>query len=223
MSTVENNILAELGLTRSQSTAAKNDRLGQDQFLELMITQLKNQDPMKPMENGEFLGQMAQFSTVTGMQDLQTSFTQLADSLVSNQALQAATLVGRSVMVPSDTGVFDGASMRGAVELPSSVSEMAVGIYDASGQLLQQTNYGPQAAGLVEFQWNGGTQGGGKAAAGQYFIRAEARVDGSPVAMQTLSTARVDSVSLGRVGEEITLNLAGLGSVGFSNVRQIMQ
>ena len=186
MSTVENNIFAELGLTRSQNESVKNDRLGQEQFLELMITQLKNQDPMKPMENGEFLGQMAQFSTVTGMQDLQASFAQLAGSLVSNKALQAATLVGRKVMIPSDTGVFDGTVMRGAVELPSSVSEMAVGIYDASGQLLQQTNYGPQASGLIEFQWNGTLQNGGKANAGQYYIRAEARIDGKPEAMPFL-------------------------------------
>ena len=80
------------------SSAGKPDdsgKLGQEEFLRLMITQLKNQDPTKPLDSGEFLGQLAQFGTVSGLADLKSSFTELAGSLVSNQALQAA---GRSLL-----------------------------------------------------------------------------------------------------------------------------
>ena len=96
--------LASLGLT--QPKAEKKNELGQDAFLELMVTQLKNQDPFKPLDSGEFLGQLAQFGTVQGLSGLQTSFDGLASSLVSNQALQAASLVGRTALVESDHGAI---------------------------------------------------------------------------------------------------------------------
>lgn len=223
MSTVENNVFQQLGLTRTATTNDSSDRLGQDQFLELMITQLNNQDPMKPMENGEFLGQLAQFSTVTGLQDLQNSFNQLSQSLVSNQALQASTLVGKHVMVPSEQVAFDGTAVQGAVDLPASVSELAVGIYSPSGQLVQRIDLGQQASGLVNFSWDGSAASGATAPKGNYLIRAEARIAGQVEAVETLTVAKVDSVSVGRSGEEIALNLLGLGTVDFSNVRQIMQ
>ena len=91
--------LAQLGLT--QPKAEKKKELGQEAFLNLMITQLKNQDPFKPLDSGEFLGQLAQFGTVSGLQDLQTKFDSLSSALVSNQALQAASLVGHTALVPS--------------------------------------------------------------------------------------------------------------------------
>lgn len=82
--------------------AAKRKELGQDEFFELIITQLQNQDSFKPMERGDFLGQIAQFSTVNGISDLQQSFATLATSLQPSQALQASTMVGREVVVPRD-------------------------------------------------------------------------------------------------------------------------
>jgi flagellar basal-body rod modification protein FlgD len=106
--------LAALGLAPQQTEPELE--LGQEQFLSLMITQLKNQDPFKPMESGEFLGQLAQFGTVSGLAGLQTSFDSLATSLVSNQALQAASLVGRSALVASSAiTIGAGQSVEGAV------------------------------------------------------------------------------------------------------------
>ena len=93
--------LGGLGLEVPQ-TVREGD-LGQEDFLHLMLTQLKNQDPFKPMESGEFLGQIAQFGTVQGLAGLQTSFDSLSSSLVSNQALQASTVVGRSALVQTST------------------------------------------------------------------------------------------------------------------------
>ena len=83
-------------------TEPKDKSLGQDEFLELMMTQLQNQDPLNPAESGEFLSQIAQFGTVNGITELQQSFSTLASSLQSNQALQASTMVGRSVLVENN-------------------------------------------------------------------------------------------------------------------------
>ena len=96
----DNSALEALGLRTTEALKAteKKDDLGLDTFLELMTTQLKNQDPMKPMENGQFLGQIAQFASVTGLQQLNDSFSDLTSSLSSSQALQAGNLVGKTVM-----------------------------------------------------------------------------------------------------------------------------
>ncbi|HEX5050079.1 MAG TPA: flagellar hook capping FlgD N-terminal domain-containing protein, partial [Gammaproteobacteria bacterium] len=122
--------LASLGLT--QPKAEKKQELGQDAFLQLMVTQLKNQDPFKPLDSGEFLGQLAQFGTVQGLSGLQTSFDGLASSLVSNQALQAASLVGRTALVETDHGaIAAGGSLDGAVDVPAATGGVAVEIRTA--------------------------------------------------------------------------------------------
>src|SRR5690625_1502858 len=87
--------------TRQQKAPGE---IGQEDFLKLMVTQLQNQDPFSPMENGEFLAQIAQFTTATGIQELQQSFERFSSNIKTEQALQAASLVGRNVVVESDVG-----------------------------------------------------------------------------------------------------------------------
>lgn len=208
----------------SQGTATPrvaSDQLGQKQFLELMVAQLKNQDPMQPMQNGEFLGQMAQFGTVSGIQDLQKSFGSLSASLQSNQALMASSLVGRSVLAPGSAGFLPaGGQLAGAVDLSTPTQNVVVNITDASGQLVQRLNLGAQSAGNVRFAWDGMTSAGTLAAPGVYQVTAQAQAGTQQYAPGTLIEARVDSVSLGGANGLI-LNLAGLGSVNLSDVKQI--
>lgn len=198
-------------------------RLGQEDFFKLLITQLRNQDPLRPLASGEFLSQIAQFSTVAGIQDLQRSFVQLAGSLYSNQALQASALVGRTVYVPGPEVALadDGSGVSGRIELAASATGLSVGIYDSAGQLVRRLALGPQPAGTIAFHWDGLTEAGTPAAAGRYRIKAEALIAGQSVAVDSLVAARVESVTLARAGQEITLNLAGLGPVDFAQVRQI--
>ena len=125
------------------ATSSTPGDLGQKDFLELMVAQLKNQDPFKPMESGEFLTQLAQFGTVNGIQGLQSSFGQLVGSLQSVQALQASSLVGRSVLVKGDTGVLTaGGSLGGVIDLQSSAGDVSVKILDASGRIVKETRAG---------------------------------------------------------------------------------
>lgn len=204
-----------------RATGAAANAIGQDQFLELMVAQLKNQDPTKPADSSQFLGQIAQFGTVSGIQGLQKSFTQMAGALQSNQALMASSLVGRAVMVPGNVGVLpQGGALNGSVNLPTSVSDLAVNITDGSGQLVRRLVLGGQQAGDVSFSWDGLNDAGAPATPGRYQVTAESLIGGQTSAANTSINALVESVSLGGT-QGMLLNLAGLGSVALGDVKQI--
>lgn len=215
--------LSGLGLRRAEDAEPTRQELGQEDFLKLMITQFRNQDPFKPMENGEFLAQLAQFSTVKGLDDLNSSFGELSSSVVSNQALQASTLLGRDVLVSrSSSELPAGAGLSGAVELTNSAGEVVVQITDANGALVRQMNLGPQGAGLARFEWDGTRVDGSVAPAGLYNVKATTiGAGGLQAAAQTLVDARVESVTMSAGQRGMSLTLAGIGEVSFSDVRSI--
>jgi flagellar basal-body rod modification protein FlgD len=196
--------------------------LGQEEFLELMTTQLQNQDPFKPMESGDFLAQIAQFSTVEGIGDLNAGFEQLSASLVSNQALQASNLIGRSVLAPTGVAALEqGGSIRGSAQIPAASGDVSVSVYDQAGQLIRRIDLGSQAAGDIEFQWDGLRDDGQYAAPGNYFVTAEASIDDRNEAVDTLLASEVRSVTLSNSGG-LLLDLNGIGSLDFKEVRQIL-
>lgn len=219
--TVNMDQLDSLGLSRREPL--KKKELGQEDFLKLMTTQLTNQDPMKPMENGEFLGQIAQFASVRGLETLNESFASLKDSLYSNQALQASVLVGRSVLIPGKVGMLtpERGTLAGAAELPANVDDLTVRITDAVGQTIRAIPMGAQRAGNVDFVWDGKDEGGRLMPPGYYGVQASGRVAGQSVATETMVEAHVDSVSLGGSSGSVSLNLAGLGARDFQDVREI--
>ncbi len=226
-SVTTNNVFDALNATGAASSTSANksstSALGQQDFLNLMLAQLKNQDPTKPMDSSAFLGQLAQFSTVQGLSNLQTSFSSFASTMNSNQSLQAAALVGRSVLAPGGSAMLNsGGSIDGAVDLPTSAGDVTVNVYDTSGQLIRRMPLGTQQAGLSTFHWDGQTDAGTTAPPGVYIVAASAVVDGASQAVNTLVTDKVNSVNIGANGAGLTLNLAGLGSVDFSTVREIM-
>ena len=220
----QEDLFANLGLSAPQTQAIatnKAEELGLNTFLKLMVTQLNNQDPFKPMENGEFLGQIAQFGSVTGLEKLNQNFESLAASITSGQALQAGSLVGREVLAPVETGYLaPGGSVRGQVSLDQSSPAVTVRVTDQVGQLVREMPMGSAAAGNLDFSWDGMDDAGNFAEPGHYNIRVEAMQNDRPVDLQTKIFSRVESVNLsGRNG--LTLNLEGLGSIDFNNVQQI--
>lgn len=223
MTTVNNNaaLLDSLGLLRQEQSATARNELGADDFMKLMIAQMQNQNPMDPMDNGDFIAQLAQFSATSGIQDLNTSFASLSTSLQSYQALQASSLVGRSVLISSDNGQINaGGSIDGLINLDSTTPQLTLGIYDQSGALVRRVQMGMQSAGTVPFKWDGIGDNGAAMPAGVYEVRAEALVGGKATAMETLIYNDVESVSLSARGG-VLLNLAGVGTVDLSKVYQI--
>jgi flagellar basal-body rod modification protein FlgD len=210
---------SDLGLALQQSSNKKTE-LGQDTFLKLMTTQLKNQDPFKPMDSGEFLSQIAQFSTVSGIQSMNDSLSGLSSALTSNQTLQAATMVGHGVLVPSDSGyLFSDGGLAGRTELPSS-GGLSLEITDASGQVVRRVDLGQHAAGSADFKWDGLDEAGNRMPEGTYGVKAVLDSGGTSQALDTSVVGLVNSVSVGSSG--ITLNLPGMDPVALSQVREIV-
>jgi flagellar basal-body rod modification protein FlgD len=209
---------ATTGATASGGSGSMN----QLDFLNLMMQQLKNQDPTKPMDESAIMGQLAQFGTVSGITQLNTSFSNLSSQLVSNQALQASSLLGRNVMVAGSAGALPaGGTLVGGVTVPANASAVNVQIVDASGAVVKTISLGNPNAGLTSFAWDGTTDAGGTAPAGLYGFVASGTVNGGGQQLSTLVSAQVSSITLNGSSGGLTLHLVGLGDVPFTAVQQI--
>ena len=150
-----NNILEKIGVKSPENAAAKpKSSLGQEDFLKLMTTQLQNQDPFAPMENGEFIAQMAQFSTVTGITEMGQALKGISDKMSEFRIATASDLLGNSVLVPGNIvrPNKDG-EIHGIIDLPSASSETSVSFFDGSGELVHSADLGAHGRGLVGFEW----------------------------------------------------------------------
>lgn len=221
MSTV-NSVTSGSSTTASTTpTAADVAKTTQDNFLKLLVTQMKNQDPMNPLDNAQVTSQMAQLSTVTGINQLNTTVNSLSSSLLASQSVQAASLVGRSVMVPGSALQLSSGAAYGGVDLPQAADKVVVTIKDAAGNVVHSADLGPQkAAGTVPFQWDGTTDSGAAAPDGAYTFAVAATQGGNKIDATALSVAQVASVSLGAQGA--TLNVVGMGPVALLQVKQIL-
>ena len=228
MSEINSNLAIQQDIYDQYKLDDKKDKdedpnsLAQDDFLTLMTTQLKHQDPMKPMENGDFLGQMAQFSTVSGIGDLKDSFDNMATSFGSTQALSAAGLIGKSVLMEANKATLSDESTEigGAIDIPQSTSKATVNVYDSSGTIIKQIDLEKQSKGQQAFSWDGTNEDGEKAPEGSYEFRAEYLMeDGKTQAATTLINSKIDSV--GFKEGNITVNTVDGQKHNFSSINQI--
>ncbi len=195
--------------------------LALEDFMSLMTTQLKNQDPLKPMESGEFLGQIAAFGTVSGIGDLQKSFDGFATSMQSDQALQGSSLVGRSVLVPSSIGIMTAEEgMKGQINVAETVTDLKVAIYNEAGVQVRTIEMGG-ATGYTDFTWDGFDDNGEALTPGVYQFKASGTIDGDNTAFATGTVAKVESVIVGVGSQGLIMNLGGIGSVPFSEAVEI--
>lgn len=215
----------------SESDESSNE-LGQDAFLELMIAQMKNQSPLDPQDNGEFVAQLAQFSSVESLDKLNNNFESFSGSFLSNQALEASSLVGRSVTVSGDKGELDSSGVvSGVATIPASSTDISIEIYNQAGVLLEDISVGGQPQGEMNFRWNGEqveingelldwNSSRTDISQGVYQFKVSGTIDGKNEQYDTALSANVNSVTLG-VGSAVTLNLSGLGAVSMADVKQI--
>ncbi len=222
MSTIASDIYSSLGLSGAGGTSApkKEESLGQADFLRLMTEQLQHQDPLKPMENSAFLGQLAQFSAVQGIQDLNSQVQNFSSALGNDQVLRGAALVGHQVLVPSSKlalGAEGGAS--GVVAAPGA-GTVTFTISDANGQKVHEFSVAASKAGEVAFNWDGTDALGDRLPAGSYGVSAtHTAADGTTGKVDTYVKGTVDSVTVGSDG--LYLDLPGLGTVPLDYVLRV--
>lgn len=220
MSTVQDaSSVSSLFGTGATATAKSGTADTENRFLSLLVAQMKNQDPLNPLDNAEVTSQMAQLSAVQGIESMNSNLQALAASLGSNQMAQAAGLIGRTVLVPGDA--VGPAQMQNVMgfELARPADAVTVSIRDASGALVRKLDLGSRDAGVNVLAWDGLTGNGTAAPAGQYSFAIDAIQGGTAVDSTALNLGTVDSVSQNTQG--VQLNLAGNTSVGYADIRQI--
>jgi flagellar basal-body rod modification protein FlgD len=173
------------------------------------------------MDPSEFLGQLAQFSTVSGIQGMQDSISTLSDSMRSAQVLDGSTMIGRDVLVTADDASLSATgSISGAVDMPEGASSAQISIKNSAGTLVRTIPVS-STTGLQEFTWDGATSEGERAAAGSYTIDVVANVGGANESLQTMLSDRVNSVTIDAT-KGLTLNTTSLGPRSLSDVRRVM-
>jgi flagellar basal-body rod modification protein FlgD len=214
---------SSIGLTPPQEKKSQEE-MGADQFNTLLVAQLRNQNPLEPQSNTEFITQIAQFGILDSVQAQEKSFANFAAAFQSDKALQASALVGRTVTVPGNSGVLtENGQMEFGATLPVSVPDLKVSIYTEQGELVKAFPVGLQPAGEFKYLWDGTVEGGGRAPAGVYQVAIEGTVGDKMVQMPGTVTNRVDSVVLGNGQQGLTLNLPGVGQVPLSDVIEIKE
>jgi len=217
--------LAGLGVKTTASAAAASTRnstgtLGQADFLKLMTAQMKNQDPFNPTDNTQMIAQMAQFSSVAGIAEMNTTMKAIATRLNGTTASDAAGFIGKTVLTPG-TVAYPRASggLAGAVELADATTATTVTITDASGNVARTLNLGAQKAGTATYDWDGTDSAGAKVEGAPFTVTVQASNAGATVPAQGLVWAPVESVSL--TGSEPMLTVSGLPPVKLSAVRSV--
>jgi len=203
--------------SEKQKQADNKSTLGQADFLKLMTAQLKNQDPMKPMENGEFLGQMAQFSTVSSIGEMSKQLQSLSDQFVSSRMLSSGSLIGRQVLSEGNYGdLQDGVPLDGVVRLTEPVDGAVVYVRNAVGQVMETFELGPAGKGDYPFSWDGALPGGVNALPGQYKVDVAVTRAGKTESARALLYTPVNSVTMN--GQDVVLNLQNGATVPLSQV-----
>ena len=225
---VRQNSDTEAAARRAANEAnAKKTELNQEDFLTLMITQLKNQDPFKPMDPAQYVGQLAQFSQVSGLADMNKQISTLTDSLRGNQVLDGAGLIGRTVIAPGK-GIYlpeavegETRGPQGLITVPAGASAVQLVVKDSSGALVK-TQALDNAKGMQAFTWDGTANDGSAAPAGAYSIEVVAKVGDKNVSLQTSVAARVSSVALDPNTGVLMLDTDQLGELAMSDIERVL-
>lgn len=213
------------------ASASTNSMMGdtEDRFLTLLVTQLRNQDPLNPMDNAEVTSQIAQLSTVNGINQLNSTLLALSGQMDVSQSMQAANLIGKSVLVPGSKVALgsdpDNPTLKEAtpfgVDLITPAANVVVTLLDAGGQAVRQIELGPQAPGVISVGWDGKGNGGSPLNDGAYNVQVAAMdSEGAAVPAEPLTYGQVSSVAYSSTGLRINLGLAG--DYSLLDVRKIM-
>lgn len=224
--TTFDNTLTSLGITNpgtksatATANASSSSTLGQSDFLALMTAQLKNQDPFNPVDNTQMVAQMAQFSSVAGISQMNTTLSSIATKLGATSATDAMAYVGKTVLTAGSTAYARSAGgITGQVQLAGDATDVTVTIADATtGNVVKTLSLGAQKAGNATYDWDGTAGDGTAASAGPFKVSVTAANNGATVGSTSLVWAPVESVSLPSGGNPL-LTVTGVGQVKLSDI-----
>jgi len=221
MEQVQNSSAAQIFASGNEATgsAKKGVEESQDRFLKLLVTQMQNQDPLNPLDNAEVTSQLAQISTVTGLDKLNDTLKLMVSDLDAMRSLEATSMIGHGVLIPgSSMRLEDNAAVAG-IELEQPVDELAVSIKDSSGITIRNIELGAKPEGITTFVWDGITDSGTAAVNGSYSFTVNAKQGDKDISNTALSLATVNSVSPDEKGAILDVGEQGL--IGMSDIKQI--
>ncbi len=218
-------LLSKIGakkLSDAQASSAPKTTLGQDDFLKLMTAQMSNQDPFQPQSNTEMIAQMAQFSTVTGIQQLNQTMSSVQSEISQNRIATAASFVGKTVLVPGSTALTDSTGgISGAVDLPGAASGLTVQISRSTGELVKSIELGANPTGLVGFSWDGKDAKGNLIGDDSYSVRAIMTAGSTQTAAATDVYGPITEASVPNGVDPQTFTIQGVGKVGLNDIKSI--
>ena len=213
-----NDYLASLGGSSGKSATTAEDI--QNRFLKLLTTQLKNQDPLNPVDNAQMTSQLAQINTISGIEKTNATLSKMLDIYNGSQGMQAAGLIGKHVLVTGNNLDLAGGTAAGGVLLGQPADQVTVTVLDAAGNKLQTQDLGAHDAGNLAFSWDGKKADGTQMPAGSYRFAVTAVRGGQKVEATALQVGTVNAVT--RSNGSFLLDLGAAGQVGFADVQQII-
>jgi flagellar basal-body rod modification protein FlgD len=210
---------ADLSVKTDTKAVSKTDE-AQSRFLKLLTTQLKNQDPLNPVDNAQTTSQLAQISTVDGIERLNDTLTGLVGSYRSSETLQAAALVGHAVLVEGDQMQLSGGAAYGGFEIDKSADKVTISIRDGNGLEVATEVMSNLDAGSHDFVWDGTTKDGTVAVDGKYTIKVTATKGTTAVESTPLEFATV--IGVNNTNSGISIDAGRFSKLPMSDVRRII-
>ncbi|MCX8575065.1 MULTISPECIES: flagellar hook assembly protein FlgD [unclassified Gilliamella] len=221
--------------TKQKSTTDGNSSKElQDNFLTLLIAQMKNQDPTNPMDNSQLTSQLAQINTLAGIERLNTTLGMVSGQIDDSLSVNASNMIGKGVMVPGNKILVATSELEGTdnetetittpfgFELMRDADSVIITILDENGNVVREVDLGSIPAGVSSFTWDGQLNDGTTAPDGSYTFSVNASYDGQKVSSTSLGYSVVYGVINSKVNNKVLLDLGILGSISIDEVRQIL-
>lgn len=227
---IDTTVLSNVNSGSANGLSARQSDELRESFMTLLITQLQNQDPLKPMENSEMTSQLAQINTVSGIEELNSTLQGITSQMDANQALQASGLIGKGVMVPGSNVMLEQDSAGKpyttpfGIEMAQAAASVQAVIVGQGGQIIRRLDLGSVEAGVQSFQWDGKNDQGEAVASNRYTVQLEATdAEGEKIESTALNYAVVNSVTPNDGSGNVRLDLGAIyGQTSLNNVKQIL-
>lgn len=220
LTTEINNVGAVNNVTK---VAPRGAEMTQDDFIKLLLTQMRLQTPQNPFDSNTMMQQMSQLTTLSATHEMEAAVKSLNTNLGASQVLSASQLIGKQVQVPSELSpLVDGHGLKGSLIIPRDVDKVTVTIKDLNDRVIKTIELGASSTGVLDFDWSGLDEANNPSAPGFYKMSATGLIGSDNIGIPTAGTFNVNSVALGKNGEGVIMNLEGLGGVKMSDVIKIM-